>query len=650
MNGLYQALYRKWRPRTFDDVVGQDHITSTLRKQVESGRLSHAYLFIGTRGTGKTTCAKILARAVNCEHPVNGSPCNECAACRGIESGSILDVVELDAASNNRVDDVRALQDEAVFSPAGVKKRVYIIDEVHMLSTAAFNALLKILEEPPEHLLFILCTTELHKVLPTIVSRCQRHSFKRITPSAISERLLYVAGQEGMTLSSDAADMLARLSDGGMRDALSLLDQCSAADTIDTRAVLSAMGMAGVRATAELLQAVCRHDTAAALRLFDSLWREGKDPSVVLDELGGLIRDVLLTIVAPDGCEGLLSGSYARNTLSFFAKHTAPAELMRYLHVIHAADLTGVNPKRAAELCLVTLSAPDTDPNPSALEARLSLVEERLRSGFVPRTQTAEPDVMPAEWDLPAPVPPVRETSPSASPAAESAPPAVEQPSAEAAPRADPVMERPPFDAAPAAEPPAQPREMPSEAEELAPPLPPEPPEEDFFPPLSEQPPLPDAPPDTSPEPFHLPWDAAPAAEPAPPVEPTSAAPDPAPAPPVKPAPAAPAAAPADTDGLFERILSAALPKMTLVDRMLFSSPPQAGGRVEGTELRLTAYNPFAKGQLSMPDLSDIFREAASAVCGQTMTVRVVLENRTAPVNQQAIEDLGNRFSNFTIQ
>lgn len=210
---MYQALYRKWRPRTFDDVVGQTHITDTLKRQVATGRLSHAYLFTGTRGTGKTTCAKILARAVNCEHPVDGNPCNACNSCRGIENGSILDVLELDAASNNGVDQVRALRDEAVYTPAAVRKRVYIVDEVHMLSTAAFNALLKILEEPPAHLMFILATTELHKVPATIKSRCQQFSFQRILPGDIAQRLLYVAEREGIALTSEGAALLSRLAD-----------------------------------------------------------------------------------------------------------------------------------------------------------------------------------------------------------------------------------------------------------------------------------------------------------------------------------------------------------------------------------------------------------------------------------------------------
>ena len=252
---MYQALYRKWRSRTFDQVVGQEHVTQTLKRQVETGRLSHAYLFTGTRGTGKTSCAKLLARAVNCEHPVEGSPCNACPACLGIENGSILDVLELDAASNNRVDDIRAILDEAVYTPAAVKKRVYIIDEVHMLSTQAFNALLQILEEPPEHLMFILATTEIHKVPATIKSRCQQFSFKRIRAEDIAAHLLRVSGEEGFALTEGGAALIARLSDGGMRDALSLLDQCSGggAETVDEKRVYTCLGLAGNVETAALM-------------------------------------------------------------------------------------------------------------------------------------------------------------------------------------------------------------------------------------------------------------------------------------------------------------------------------------------------------------------------------------------------------------
>ena len=273
---MYQALYRKWRPRTFDDVVGQSHITDTLKRQVATGRLSHAYLFTGTRGTGKTTCAKILARAVNCEHPVDGNPCNQCPSCLGIESGSILDVLELDAASNNGVDQVRALRDEAVYTPAAVRKRVYIVDEVHMLSTAAFNALLKILEEPPEHLMFILATTELHKVPATIKSRCQQFSFKRILPGDIAARLAYVAREEGIELRGEGASLLARLADGGLRDALSLLDQCAGpSGPIGEQEVLDALGLAGNLETARLMEQLGGGDTAGALETLARLYGSG---------------------------------------------------------------------------------------------------------------------------------------------------------------------------------------------------------------------------------------------------------------------------------------------------------------------------------------------------------------------------------------
>ena len=354
---MYEALYRKYRPKTFDDVVGQPFITETLKTQVRTGRLSHAYLFIGTRGTGKTTCARILAKAVNCEHPVDGNPCNECDACRGIEDGSILDVVELDAASNNGVDDVRMLRDEAIFSPTTVRKRVYIIDEVHMLSKPAFNALLKILEEPPQHLMFILATTELNKVLPTILSRCQRHSFRRLDGDTIAKRLAYVAEQEGINLTADAAQLLGRLADGGMRDGLSLLDQCSAAETVDTAAVLNAMGLAGTLRTQSIADAVLAGNTEEALTQFESLWQDGKDPAALLGELSGLFRDALLLRLAPKGGRTLISGAYGETVLRDI--RASDGNLLWLLNTLqkHQALLreTG-NPRLQTELCLAELS------------------------------------------------------------------------------------------------------------------------------------------------------------------------------------------------------------------------------------------------------------------------------------------------------
>ena len=305
----YQALYRKYRPQTFDDVSGQLAVTQTLKTQVVTGKLSHAYLFTGSRGTGKTSCAKILAKAVNCLHPDNGNPCNQCEACRAIDAGTCMDVLEIDAASNNGVDNVRDLRDDAVYTPSQVRKRVYIVDEVHMLSLSAFNALLKIIEEPPEHLLFILATTELHKVPATILSRCQRFSFRRISQEDIAARLQYVAYQESIDLDDGAARVLARLADGGMRDGLSLLDQCASASTGEVTAekVYECLGIAGEQKCGTLLGFCADHDTAKALALFSQLYSQGKDIGALLDELESLLRDLLVMKTAPKAGITMLS-------------------------------------------------------------------------------------------------------------------------------------------------------------------------------------------------------------------------------------------------------------------------------------------------------------------------------------------------------
>ena len=391
---MYQALYRKWRPKVFSDVVGQSHITQTLRKQVEEGRTSHAYLFTGTRGTGKTTCAKILAKAVNCESPVNGDPCCRCASCVGLESGSYLDVLELDAASNNGVDQVRALRDEAVYSPAHVRKRVYIVDEVHMLSPAAFNALLKIMEEPPEHLMFILATTELHKVPATILSRCQRFSFKRIIPKDIAERLSYVAGQEGISLTADGGELLARLADGAMRDALSLLDQCAASGgTVDADSVLDVLGLAGNLQTAQLLEEILRRDAQAALLRLDQMYSGGKDVGAVLGEMSTLVRDLLLRKTAPEGAEALLSGGYDTATLDRLGKGVSAN---RFLHLATTLQKTmadlyySSNRRTDAELCLLRLCDESLSGDLTALESRIQRLEEELARGAVIRAGVAE--------------------------------------------------------------------------------------------------------------------------------------------------------------------------------------------------------------------------------------------------------------------
>lgn len=411
---MYQALYRKWRPRSFDDVVGQSHITDTLKRQVATGRLSHAYLFTGTRGTGKTTCAKILARAVNCEHPVDGNPCNQCSSCLGIENGSILDVLELDAASNNGVDQVRALRDEAVYTPAAVRKRVYIVDEVHMLSTAAFNALLKILEEPPEHLMFILATTELHKVPATIKSRCQQFAFKRILPGDIARRLSYVAEQEGIGLTAEGAALLARLADGGLRDALSLLDQCvNPAGAIGEAEVLSALGLAGNLETAALMEQIAKGETAGALETLARLYGAGKDVGSLLGELSALARDLLIRKTAPQSGAALLTGGYDETTLRRLDRLLTPARLAQILSQLQAvsADLSRSGNRRTdAELCLIRLCDETLDLSPAGLNARLTRLEERLAGGTVPVQpaqgvpvqQTAAPAVPQPEQEAPA--------------------------------------------------------------------------------------------------------------------------------------------------------------------------------------------------------------------------------------------------------
>jgi len=392
---MYQALYRKWRPKTFDDVVGQKHVTETLKNQVNTGRLSHAYIFIGTRGTGKTTCARILAKAVNCEHPVNGNPCGCCASCRGIADGTVLDIVEMDAASNNSVDDVRALRDEAIFSPATAVKRVYIIDEVHMMSKSAFNALLKILEEPPEHLMFILATTELQKVPATILSRCQRHTFKRIESDMLADYVEYVAGKEGFNIKKDGAELIARLAEGGVRDALSLLDQCSACPVINADAVYDAMGLAGNKRIAELLHMILDGDLPSSLRQFNTMWMDGKDPKSVLTELSTLLRDVLMMRVAPKGCRDIISGGYDINTLNEFAQRLSAEEIASALDELQSAAAAmrdTQSPKTTGEICIVSLCC-GSGKGEKALVGRVAKLEAKLRGGFVPAVSAPQPAV-----------------------------------------------------------------------------------------------------------------------------------------------------------------------------------------------------------------------------------------------------------------
>ena len=402
---MYQALYRKWRPKTFSEVVGQAHITDTLQRQVAEGRTAHAYLFTGTRGTGKTTCARILAKAINCESPIDGAPCNCCSACRGIDEGTLLDVTELDAASNSGVDHVRALREEAIYTPAVLRKRVYIIDEVHMLTREAFNALLKIMEEPPEHLVFILATTELHKVPATILSRCQRFSFKRILPQDIQRQLTQIAQAEQIDLTVDGAEVLARMANGALRDALSLLDQCRATDsTLDNRAVLDVLGLAGSIQTVQLMRCVLQKNSADALSLFDQLYRSGKDVAALLSELMDLARDLTILKAAPEGAAALITGVYDRKTLSDLSKNES---MQRFLYLTDTLQRTcaslpdSFHPRTEAELCLLRLCDETLSGDLCALARRIEQLEQQLKNG-VPAA--AAPQAQPRRSERPAPV------------------------------------------------------------------------------------------------------------------------------------------------------------------------------------------------------------------------------------------------------
>ena len=383
---MYQALYRKYRPQTFDDMVGQSAVTTTLKTQLQSGKLSHAYLFTGSRGTGKTSSAKILAKAVNCENPQDGNPCGVCRACQTIDSGACMDVLEIDAASNNGVDNVRDLRDDAIYTPSQVKKRVYIIDEVHMLSISAFNALLKIIEEPPEHLLFILATTELHKVPATILSRCQRFSFRRISQEDIAARLQYVAYKENIDLDDSAARVLARLADGGMRDGLSLLDQCASATTGELTAekVYACLGIAGIRECSAMMTAIADHDSKKVLSLLNESYSQGKDMGALLDELACLTRDLMVLQSAPREGISLLSGVASDTDVKALAARFSAGELVYMMNTIQktlASFTRSASRRMDTELCLLNLCQPALSLDAGSLNARLSRVEEQLQNG-----------------------------------------------------------------------------------------------------------------------------------------------------------------------------------------------------------------------------------------------------------------------------
>ena len=407
---MYQVLYRKWRPRRFSDVAGQPQVTVTLKNELTAGRVAHAYLFTGSRGTGKTTCAKILAKAVNCLNPQDGDPCGECEMCRGIDNGSVMDVVEIDAASNNGVENIRSLREEANFTPAAAKYRVYIIDEVHMLSTGAFNALLKTLEEPPAHVIFILATTEVHKLPATILSRCQRFDFQRIAPEDIAARLDYVAKQENAELAPDAALLIARLADGALRDALSLLDQClgkSRQVTVDV--VTETAGLVGRDHLFELTEAVGRRDSAAALAAIDRLHRASKDMARLCEELSFHFRNLMLIKTMKDA-RGILAVPDAE-----YEKMTRQALAMPLPVILHCLDALqdaleriyrGGDRRIEMEMTMIRLCSPELDSSTDALVRRISALERGAGPASSPQQVPPEAFPEPARPAPEEPVPP----------------------------------------------------------------------------------------------------------------------------------------------------------------------------------------------------------------------------------------------------
>ena len=393
---MHQAFYRKWRPRTFDDVCGQEHITSILRYEAEQKAFSHAYLFCGSRGTGKTTCAKILAKVVNCEHPVNGNPCLTCASCRAIESGSATDVLEMDAASNNGVDNVRDIRDEVVYLPSELRYRVYIIDEVHMLSASAFNALLKTLEEPPEHVIFILATTELQKLPATIISRCQRFDFRRISTDAMTERLAFIAKEEGIVLDPDAARMLAKFAQGGMRDAISLLELCAGSrKEITPELVEKTVGITGRGALVDLVGAVADKQYDAIFASIDEVVRSAKDLAVFWQDLLSLYRDLLVVKTSANAVSYLDLTKDELSALSSLAARFSKETLLYHCGLVEESFLAmqkaNAVKRVLAETTLLRMCDESLNASNDALLSRISKIEDRLRSGVVAPAKAEAP-------------------------------------------------------------------------------------------------------------------------------------------------------------------------------------------------------------------------------------------------------------------
>ena len=385
----YQAIYRKWRPTTFEDVVGQQHITDTLKTEIKNNRLAHAYLFCGTRGTGKTTTAKILSRAVNCENPLpNGNPCNECASCRGILSNTIMDIVEIDAASNNGVENIRELRDEISYTPANVKYKIYIIDEVHMLSTSAFNALLKTLEEPPAHAIFILATTEPQKIPATIQSRCQRFDFRRISAHNIAGRIGEITRKDGINITPDAILLVAELGDGSMRDALSILDLCSGIEGEITREdIENVTGSVNRTALINLAVALVHSDISSSISTINKMMEAGKEIGNLIDELIMCVREILICKLVENPLEIIDKSTEDIEKYKSIAVNTPKEVLLYIIKVLSetaALCKTSTNPRVMLEASAVKICDPSADPSTEAFAARLGKMESMIATGSIP--------------------------------------------------------------------------------------------------------------------------------------------------------------------------------------------------------------------------------------------------------------------------
>jgi DNA polymerase III, subunit gamma and tau len=381
------ALYRKWRPDTFEEVKGQDHVVTTLKNQIINNRIGHAFLFCGTRGTGKTSIAKLFAKAVNCEHPINGSPCNECTACRAIADGSSMNVIEIDAASNNGVDNIRQIREEVQYSPSEGKYKVYIIDEVHMLTQGAFNALLKTLEEPPAYVIFILATTESHKIPITISSRCQKYEFRRISVETISDRLMELLGREQIEAEKKAVDYIAKAADGSMRDALSILDQCIAFNIgkeLTYENVLDTIGAVDIDVFARLLECVIKLDVVGAIDLVDEVVWQGRELSRFVSEFTWFLRNVLLVKVSPEADQKLDMSAENLERLRQLAAQIDTDALIRYINIFSdtSANIKYAVQKRIVlELAVIKLCKPEMETDYSALLDRVRVLEQKLESG-----------------------------------------------------------------------------------------------------------------------------------------------------------------------------------------------------------------------------------------------------------------------------